>query len=290
MKIVKLIGGLGNQMFQYALSIALKEHFPKDEILFDCSLFNSLHQHNGLELESVFNIDINKAAFKQLLRVTRPVNNYMLSRAIRILLPARRDECVDHWDNSFNSNIFKPEYSYFDGYWQNHLYFDEYKDEIKRYFKFKDRLNDKTKELLDEIRLKDNTVSLHVRRGDYLYKKIYKGCGDINYYISAVKYILSHIPNPQFYIISDDIIWCKNNLNDYFDKQPVKYIDWNKGIESYQDMLIMSVCKHNIISNSSFSWWGAYLNEHNKNIVCAPKRWNNIYAPDTIQYKTWTQI
>lgn len=128
---------------------------------------------------------------------------------------------------------------------------------------------------MEQIRA-SNSVSLHVRRGDYVSnQKIKKdaltpsGVCTEKYYFNAIEYIQAQIENPEFFVFSDDIEWCRQNLR----LESAHYADWNVGKESFVDMQLMSCCKHNIISNSTFSWWGAWLNGNPGKMVLVPDKW-----------------
>lgn len=287
MKIVKILGGLGNQMFQYALYIALKQRLPEERVMVDYSYFNTYHVHNGLELERVFGVELPQASFGELLKVTWPVRSFRLSRAIRKLLPKRRTECVEHGGYAFNTEVFSVGDKYYDGYWQSVKYFEAYKDVVLRTFKFSMPINEKSERLLQLLEHEDNSVSIHVRRGDYLKAKKYAGlCGE-DYYQRAIACIKSNIAAPSFYIFSDDMEWCRVHIATMLGNSEVTYVDWNNGNDSPLDMLLMSRCNHNIIANSSFSWWAAYLNGNEKKIVCAPKKWTNAKICSIRQLPEW---
>jgi hypothetical protein len=136
-----------------------------------------------------------------------------------------------------------------------------------------------------------NAVSLHVRRGDYVHNSkaaaTYALCS-LDYYNKSIKYVAERVHNAHFFVFSDDIPWVKSNLEIDF---PVKYIDNNFGVDSYNDMRLMSLCKHNIIANSSFSWWGAWLNLNSEKIVVSPMRWffNETGIQDLIP-KSWVRL
>ena len=121
---------------------------------------------------------------------------------------------------------------------------------------------------------------------------IYDNCATLDYYRNALSYIKSIHSSLRLWIFSNDISWCKENLTEFIDNT-TSFVDWNTGKDSYQDMYLMSQCKHNIIANSSFSWWGAYLNKNEKKIVVAPQKWFNRDKPE--QYKdivpeSWIQM
>ena len=286
MKIVKILGGLGNQMFQYALYTALKHKFPDEKILVDCSYFKTYHVHTGLELNRVFGVDLPQASFWQLLKVTWPVRSFKLSRAIRKLLPARKTECLEAKDYTFNAHVFDNGNMYYDGYWQNFKYFNDFRQDILKLFQFQLKINERNMAVLHDLTTL-NSISLHVRRGDYLKAKNYAGLCGLDYYKSAIQYMNDRIPDATYYIFSDDIEWCRKKIAPMLDNKKIVYIDWNKGTDSPIDMMLMSRCSHNIIANSSFSWWAAYLNSNPQKIVCAPAKWTNTAVNCHIQMPDW---
>ncbi|MBD5334123.1 MAG: alpha-1,2-fucosyltransferase [Bacteroides sp.] len=287
MKIVKILGGLGNQMFQYALFIALKEHFPNEKVLTDTSYFKTYHVHNGLELERVFGLTLPQASFSELVRLTYPVKWFKLSRAIRKILPKRKTECIEAKDYTFNAEVFTSQSRYYDGYWQNFEYFKPYIPILKEKFTFHLPVNSESRQLLEELNRCKHSVSIHIRRGDYLKAPNYAGLCGIDYYTKAIEYIKSMVKSPEFYIFSDDISWCKENISPILDGLPHKFVDWNIASDSPLDMLLMSNCHHNILANSSFSWWSACLNSHSDKIVCAPKKWTNTKVNCKFQMPDW---
>jgi hypothetical protein len=159
---------------------------------------------------------------------------------------------------------------YLDGYWQGEVFFQEHKEQIRKDFTLK-KISPRMARIIDEM-AKINSVSVHIRRGDYVtnqaIKQIFCSCG-ISYYRKAIKKINSCIDNPYFYFFTDDMPWVKKYL--ITDKN-MKLIE---GFEDYEELILMSNCKHNIIANSSFSWWGAWLNQNPDKIVIAPKKWFN---------------
>ena len=169
---------------------------------------------------------------------------------------------------------------YFLGYWQSEKYFSFIKEDIRRTYTF--CVTDKRlRQYAEEIR-KVNAVSIHIRRGDYLIGNNQEIFGDIctiEYYKAAVSYMEEIVHEPKFYIFSNDMHWVRENL--HFPN--AKYVEESlfDRYEDWYDMYLMSVCKHNIIANSSFSWWGAWLNVNTEKIVIAPRRWfNGGEAPD----------
>src|SRR5690606_38192956 len=151
-------------------------------------------------------------------------------------------------------------------------------EELREHFQFPQITDIKNKELIQHIQQR-NSVSLHVRRGDYLIasnQHLGSIC-DNAYYEKAITYINEKTDSPLFVIFSNDIPWCKETFNNI----DAIFVDWNTGNQSYIDMQLMSLCKHNIIANSSFSWWGAWLNNNPDKIVVSPNKWINETRPNT---------
>lgn len=271
MKIVDINSGLGNQMFQYALYIFLKNNYKN--VYVNLEFFEKNYLHNGYELEKIFNIKFkNKKDIKFL-----HSNNifFKILKKILLLNGIIFDDYKELEKNLQIEDIKKKiESKYkiiYRGCWQSEKYFLKFEKEIREIFKFPEIIDKKNLKVKDKI-LKENSVSIHIRRGDYLVCDLLKNLLPLFYYEAAIKYILEKVESPIFFIFSNDIEWCKNNLKINF---PTYYIDWNKGKESFRDMQLMSLCKYNIIANSSFSWWGAWLNSNSNKIVIAPEKWIN---------------
>jgi hypothetical protein len=275
MVIANLIGGLGNQMFQYAAAkaLALLKNTP---LSLDTTSFESYTLHQGFELDRIFSGDFRIAHATDTKRVLRwqssPRIKNILNRSKLSWLRANNliiEPTFEYWSGIKNS----PNECYLMGYWQSERYFEEFSEEIRRDFVFKTDMNAQNIETADLISDR-NAISLHVRRGDYVNNSVYSACS-IEYYQAAIEHLSKKIETPEFFIFSDDIEWVKKHLPVNF---PHYYVDYNKGAESYNDMRLMSMCKHHIIANSSFSWWGAWLNPKNDKLIVAPKRW---FANDT---------
>jgi hypothetical protein len=285
MVVSHILGGIGNQMFQYAAgrSLATALH---DEFLLDLESFNGYSLHNGYELKRVFDVSTEAASSKKLLSLLGlrglPLSKKILRRKQFELFRGKNfavEPYFNFWPNFFSlkSNC------YLHGYWQSEKYFKSIESEIRNEFSFKKPLLDASELIANQI-ARSNAVSLHIRRGDYISdaktSSIMNVC-DVSYYERAVSYVANKVASPVFYVFSDDIDWVKQHISlDY----PCVYINHNRGEYSYIDMQLMSLCKHHIIANSSFSWWGAWLNASQKKIVVAPKLWfkNDIDDSDLI--------
>ena len=157
----------------------------------------------------------------------------------------------------------------YDGFWQTEKYFLHIEPHIRDTFGFKEILmSQRTKEMADRIKNSENSISLHVRRGDYLDIDSTRTFG-LEYYNATVNLLRTQHKGGRIYVFSDDVEWARLNLP-YKD---IEFINWNYGTDSWQDMYLMSQCKYNIIANSTFSWWGAWLNNNPSKIVIAPKKW-----------------
>ncbi|MFC6102639.1 alpha-1,2-fucosyltransferase [Olivibacter domesticus] len=287
MKIIRFLGGLGNQMFQYAFYKALQYRFRN--VKADLTGFSDYTLHNGFELERIFPIRLHSASnFEINLLDSR--NREWKYRKLRKLLfiNAGYFEELDLFN--YNEAILKDNSSkIYWGYWQHHRYFDEVTDELLADFKFNEPEDLKNKTLLQEINANEESVAIHVRRGDYLKDPYLGGLVDVEYFEKGIALVRERLRNPKFYVFSDDITWCKQYLN----LQESVFIDWNKGNDSYRDMQLMSHCKHAIISNSSFSWWGAWLNRSPNKVIVVPKVWyrsSNVLDTSKMHPRIWIKI
>ena len=162
--------------------------------------------------------------------------------------------------------------TYVIGNFQSEKYFSAIQNEMRKDFQFKKPLETENEQWKKKIE-NGHSISLHIRRSDYL--SIAKNASkfsqlSLQYYQDAIKYISAKIDNPVFFIFSDDSEWVKANVKTDFQ---MHFIDNNKGKNNYRDMQLMSYCKHNIIANSTFSWWGAWLNNNQDKLVIAPNAW-----------------
>lgn len=290
MKVINISGGLGNQMFQYAFLIAMREA-TGDECIMDVSKYETYNLHNGFELNEVFNITSRCATKEELKRVTRYTTNYKLSRVYRKFLPKKKSEVIEPMPLcKYMPDIFTKAKGdlYYEGIWQNEKYFSHVRPIILKEFSYRQPMNDRNKKASQEFSQK-TTVSLHIRRGDYLLYKIYLGLCGIDYYTAAIEYVKKKYGKEiQFAIFSNDMQWCKDNILRLIDGYEYTMVDWNKGKESYNDIRLMGYCKVNIIANSSFSWWAAYLNNNVDKEIIAPAKWINMPMMFKHQLDDWT--
>lgn len=273
MLVVRIGGGLGNQMFQYAFARSLEIRHEKEVFLDIKSLETNKRNYELYRFTIKENyVDENKMKYFY-------AKNFLVKSWYYLQGKLERNSGLTHRIREKNRG-FSPEYlnikenAYFHGCWQSEKYFEDIKGTIREEFKFREKPNKKNLEMIKRIKADCFAVSLHVRRGDYVtdirnFEK--HGICSVEYYLEAIQYMKNKIgENIHCYIFSDDMEWVKNFL-------PVNcattYVDYNKGDQSFEDIRLMSLCSHNIIANSTFSWWGAWLNRNPNKIVVAPKIW-----------------
>ena len=265
MKHIIFSGGLGNQMFQYALLVALQTKGFKTIV--DLSFYNYTEMHNGYELEKIFGIDENTISKQGL--------HLLWLRFLDKFHPT----CLCSTDNlHFDSELLIHPKQYIRGYWQCEDYFKDVSNKIRGLFVFRN-IDSFNKEIAESMH-QSSSVSLHIRRGDYT--SFGMPLVNEDFYRRAVEIISEKVTSARYYVFSDDMDEAQriaNLLNiDY------QLMNHNSGVDSYKDMYLMSQCKHNIKANSSFSWWGAWLNCNPNKIVIAPKWLNDFNC------KSWIEL
>ncbi|SDK81065.1 Glycosyl transferase family 11 [Pedobacter sp. ok626] len=284
MKIVKFLGGLGNQMFQYAFYLSLRKNF--NNVKADISNFKNYTLHQGFELNRIFNIDLDLASSFSI-DLYNIHNRKWMYRKLRSILGLKKAYFIEAEEFQYRPQIYQnvaP--TYYDGYWQNENYFSDIEGQLRKAFEFKKPLTGRNLELA-KIITSTQSVSIHIRRGDYLNHPVHGNICNLDYYSEAKQIIDKEIDRPQYFIFSDDINWCIENLN----IESAHYINWNTGNESYIDLQLMSLCKNQIIANSTFSWWGAWLNTNENKLVIAPKKWLNTNPNSSeILLEQWIKI
>ena len=275
--IIRYQGGLGNQMFQYAYKLRLKSMGFK--VYDDLSFYYFNQQYMPFVLTEVFNnIQIDECS-----------SNMLVTKAVRGIVKKKDIYKLDENYTLYNEYNLTTA-GWHEGYWQSYKYYESIMQEINHVFQFEKTKNSYVANLAKEIQCL-NAISIHVRAGDYLKKENYKNFGGIctkEYYNNAIEYMSIHLSNPVFFVFSDDVDWVKKNI-------PIKnviYMDNKKtnDYEDWMDMYFMSICKHNIIANSSFSWWGAWLNRNSDKIVICPKKWTQEYDNIEICPRDWIRL
>lgn len=290
--ISRIIGGLGNQMFQYAAARALSARI-KTPVKLDITEFDHYTIHQGFELQKVFNGPFEVATDDEISNILgwchpKIIRRVLLRNSFSALLGKKIviEPQFDYWSGieCLTSSC------YLSGYWQSERYFKDYETDIRNCYSFKTDLNGENKEWMQKISAA-SSVSLHIRRGDYVSNVVTSsvhGTCDLEYYQAAIRLITSRVKTPEFFIFSDDIHWAMQNLKIM---HGCHYISNNSGESSHVDMRLMSLCKHHIIANSSFSWWGAWLNGRPDKIVVGPSQWfKNRPFPKDIYPSAWITL
>lgn len=292
MDIVRFKGGLGNQMFQYAFIEALRSRGrcvmasiggyaknPKAREFSICNVFTNINL--GFVSDAIFDeIDEKWKKIKQD-EVEKQLfcNNYE-ERFFWV-------EDVVKEPGVYHPNVFSTKNCTFVGYWQSEKYFKDVRKLLLTKFTFTKIVPDLEK--FADMLENNGYVSVHIRRGDYLSNQdVYMGVCTREYYLKAIEYIENKNHNTKLIFFSDDMVWVKENLKVpnalYFDKgRFTNYADW-------YDMYLMSRCRHNIIANSTFSWWGAWLNQNENKIVVAPRRWHKNNTTPDIWCEEWVRL
>lgn len=270
MLMIQMSGGLGNQMFTYALYRALEEA-GKTVSIDDFTHYADIGR-NDLCLEQVFPIHYRKGSRKEYMRLTD--SSMTILQRVRRKLTGRKEILYKERDAiSFEEEVFQNEDAYLEGYWQSQKYFVNVADQLRKELVFDWGNFPVGAKALREEMSQGNSVSVHIRRGDYLNTKfapIYGGICTDAYYQSAMEELRKRLGNCRFYLFTNDREWGKSMVKD-----DLQLVDCGDGEHAYVDLALMSCCKHNIIANSSFSWWGAWLNPNKDKLVTAPAKWLN---------------
>ena len=276
MIIINLTGQLGNQMFQYALGRQMQQ-LGRDVYYY--TGYYKHHPNHDLALPRVFDIQLPLATEKQVLAfredLHRPIDR------LRRKIFGRHEHVFSEIGTgtlAFKPEVFSIRKGLIDGYWQSEKYFESVKTIIKQTYSFRN-ISKRNEEFAQELR-EGTSVSIHVRRGDYLGGFPVM---DETSYLPAICFFTERYNDVRFYVFSNDIPWCKNHLL----ADRISFVDWNTGLQSPYDLWLMTQCKHSIIANSSFSWWGAWLNNNPGRKVIAPKLWFNHADTPDVYCRDW---
>jgi len=291
---VRLVGGLGNQLFQYATAraVALRN---KAELVLDARAYSAAPAPAALARNTHRSFDLQHFAIAA-----------QIGREEQLPPPRSRRFCYYRWryfgrhprfkrqrGHGFNPSVLALGTDvYLHGYFQSERYFAEFADTLHRELRIGTPPSAENARWLDDIRA-GPSVSLHVRRGDYVSTSGVRasfGTCSPDYYRRALARIRERSnTDPTVYVFSDEPGWVRDNLTL---GAPMRVIGHNGGTTAYEDMRLMSACTHHVIANSSFSWWGAWLDSNPKKCVVAPKRWFNdrkLANPDIVP-ETWETL
>jgi len=299
MVVVQLIGGLGNQMFQYACGLHLAR-LNNTELKLDVSFIeNRMSVKDGF-VYRVFELDIFQISAEILDGNDFPLypKNWSISNRFGRLFHLLQIKMkgfkyvMERSRKKYDRLLFKPEILkkkgniYLVGYWQSAKYFKGIQSLIREEFKFKNPIIEESKELLADI-MSGNSVCIHVRRTDLLSVK-QMGFHGIAYYDRAIKELSSRLSALKLFVFSDDLDWCKENLHFEY---PTTFVGQeHNGFKNSNALLLMSSCKHFIVPNSSYSWWAAYISDSNEKIVVAPKNYHKGWNTHDIVPIGWLRV
>ncbi len=272
MIIVQLNGGMGNQMFQYATAKAIALR-GKQTLKLDISFFGTVKVDTPREYE------LHKLSVQDDFATSDEINAIKGFKPTKLrklrdkLLPLHaKRHIIEHNMNFIPALLQLGGDLYLEGNWQTEKYFVDFEPEIKKVFTVKNAPNAESSKLLELVNKNQNPVSIHVRRGDYISNanaKSFHGICSPEYYNNCIGLIKSKVPNPVFFIFSDEPDWAKENIK----TDAETYVSYNSITDQADDLRLMYSCKHHIIANSSFSWWGAWLSNNPQKIVCCPEQW-----------------
>lgn len=271
MRIIKIKGGLGNQMFQYAFA----RYFGIERRI-DVKLDNGINTNKQDTVRQYsldnFNTILPLASKEEVLKAKYPYG--IVSKIKR----GFKSKILRIHNIGYVTNILNTKENYLEGFWQSYKYLEPIRDILLKEITPRNPSDERFDNIIKQI---ENTpsISIHIRRGDYVTdpktKAVHNVCG-LEYYLKAIDTIKAQVNNPTFFVFSDDIDWVSKNLEI---NSPTFWVSNLRG-EDYEELILMSKCKHNIIANSSFSFWGAWLNQNTNKIVIAPKKWNNKYQKE----------
>jgi len=294
MVIVRLTGGIGNQMFQYAAARRVS-WINQAPLFLDMGWFEETGRWTQRKYElDAFCIVAEQASSGDVQALKSRRQNAFFRR-----LPLSLKKRIFHTRQSHiveKSYNFDPDILtlhdnvYLDGYWQSEKYFSDIEAMIRIEFSFRSETSEPNRRMLDRI-ASCNSVSVHIRRGDYVTlpeANAFHGLCPPSYYQSAAERISRQVSNPVFFVFSDDIAWAEENLSLGFETH---FMSQNGPERGDQDLRLLIACSHHIIANSSFSWWGAWLCDNPEKIICAPRKWFNreIDTPDNLP-SSWLKL
>lgn len=290
MVVIRLMGGLGNQMFQYAF--AKKMYMQGKNVKLDVSYFDNIPINDTKRFYelAIFEEGIPLAEKKE---VRKYYNTFeLIKMKLKQRMPFINSAISYEDDLKAKIDMSNIENKYLIGYWQSEDYFYDIRQEILEDFTFDENLiTVGTREILEKIKSVKLAVSIHIRGGDYLStanKDTYGNICTEEYYKRACSYFIDKYSDVSFFVFSNDMKLAKNLLKPISNN--IIFIDVNSERNGWEDMFLMSKCAHNIIANSTFSWWGAWLNQNNKKEVVVPARWSSDNHSEGIIPNDWIRV
>lgn len=270
----KILGGLGNQFFQYAIG-KRTANLAHQELFLDVSDFATYHRpyvlkHFAIEAQTLDEKTINglkayktRSSWRYWLERSKPINK-------RLYREEQRKDYYRFIPEFLDVSQRADKTAYFSGYWQNPEYLAGMREELELAFRLKPEFTIPHDHPLLLGLADKETIAVHFRRGDYVTGKTVFAVPENSYYIEAVNALLRERPTAQLYVFSNDIAWVKEHVSF---QAPTFYVSDGSGLEDYQEFELMRLCQHHVIANSTFSWWAAWLKEAREGITYAPDVW-----------------
>ncbi len=299
MKIVKVKGGLGNQMFQYAFHRLLQEKYRCGDVRLDLRYYGD-RGVDDIRLSRLgrMNTKFEAAGDEELRRVClfrHEGNPLSMPYRVKIALEAKLNRKYYFENNRAYRDVTKLlDHQYFDGYWQSWRYLEPIKDQLKKEFTC-DSLSDRTRGFMERFGACES-VFVGVRRGDYFdNRKLadHYGRTDVEYYRQAVDHIKRKLGNPLFIFFSNDMPWVKEHLNPRtlgLEADSVLYREQEDIVDDFEELFVMKSCRHAVITNSTFHFWGGWMMENPDKLIVAPREWFKDGRPIDIIPEDWIRI
>lgn len=280
MIVIRIWGGLGNQMFQYAMGYA-KANEVNEELRLDTTFYST--KHNSRQTERTLDlfqlpiicrneIKTEKEIGLAIRLLKDPYVNYAIRKLLPIVFPVGRFTYIKEHKLEYVPRVssLDKKNAYYDGYWHSDKYFVKYRDDLLKQFVY---TNNNIEKAYHEMSQGNSfeTVAVHIRRGDYITQNNPNARG-VDYYKDAISIIKQKISNPIFCFFSDDLEWVKTNF-EMIDNMALA--NEKRNLNDIEEFQLMAKCHHQIISNSSYSWWAAWLNDYKGKVIVAPKHWEN---------------
>ena len=266
--VIRMSAGLANRMFQYTYGVYLSQRGY--DVYYDNNYIASKWKFEDISWGKIFpNAKLKEASPKLIATLggrynfADKIRRHIFKGTSRVCITDSPFQLVE--EERLNVD------QYLIGVFQNAVPAQIVYKEITQHLTFPSIEGEKNNMLFDKIQ-NENSIAIHIRKGqDYLTRECFKGICLADYYMRAYNYIKNHVENPRFYLFTDNIQWAKENIKEI----PYTVVDWNPttGWGNHFDMQLMSACKHNIIANSTYSWWGAFLNDNPDKIVIGPNQW-----------------
>ncbi len=279
---LRMWGGLGNQLFIYALYEKFKSMGKEVEVFIDRNYYSTQSNSNliyQLPMLSIYpQVRTNSAFIQNTLSSSKILYKVLRKTCQRLFFEKKHGE--------YDPNILEIDDKVLSGYFQTEKYFTDIEEVLREKIKFKGKDDERVAKMVKEMKSCES-VSVHMRLKDYQdLKSTYGSICTKEYYKKAFEYINNQVSAPRFFLFSDDI----DQAMTLFEGMRCIPVNMNKNEKSYLDMYLMSQCKYNIIANSSFSWWGAWLNSYTDKIVVAPRRWINTSDTPDICPSEWIRL